>query len=92
MRPAALWSQGEPHWDGSTSKPHRLNKEILMTQTVIDPGADIRPLKRASRLRPRIALTAAAVVFTVGLSGILPFIFVLPVIGVGCPDAGLREN
>ena len=37
---------------------------------------------RTSRVRPWIALAAAAVVFASGVSGILPFIFVLPVIGV----------
>ena len=53
-----------------------------MTQTATSPGADIRPVARTSRFRPWIALAAAAVVFAVGLLGVLPFILALPVIGV----------
>ena len=34
-----------------------------MTQTATSPGADIRPVARTSRVRPWIALAAAAVVF-----------------------------
>ena len=53
-----------------------------MTQTATNIGADIRPVARTSRVRPWIALGAGAVVFAVGLLGVLPFIFALPVIGV----------
>ena len=53
-----------------------------MTHTATSQGADIRPVARTSRSRPWIALAAAAVVFTFGLLGVLPFIVVLPVIGV----------
>ncbi len=53
-----------------------------MTQTATNPGADIRPVGRVSRVRPWIALAAAAVVFALACSGVLPFILVLPVIGV----------
>ena len=44
--------------------------------------ADIRLVTRSSRVRPWIALAAAAIVFAGGLLGILPFIVALPVIGV----------
>ena len=53
-----------------------------MTQIATNPGADIRPVARTSRVRPWIALAAAAVLFACGLLGVLPFILVLPVIGV----------
>ena len=53
-----------------------------MSQTASNIGADIRLAARTSRFRPWIALAAAAVVFAVGLLGILPFIVALPVIGV----------
>jgi len=53
-----------------------------MTQTGTDIGAGIRPVVRSSRVRPWIALAAATVVFACGLFGFLPFIVVLPVIGV----------
>ena len=53
-----------------------------MTQTATNTGADIRPVARTSRFRPWIALAAAAVLFACGLLGVLPFIVVLPVIGV----------
>ena len=53
-----------------------------MTQTATDIDADIRPVARTSRFRPWIALAAAAVLFACGLLGVLPFIVVLPVIGV----------
>ena len=53
-----------------------------MTQIATNPGADIRPVARTSRVRPWIALAAAAVVFALGLLGVLPFMLVLPVIGV----------
>ncbi len=53
-----------------------------MTHTATSQGADIRPVARTSRSRPWIAIAAAAIVFTFGLLGILPFIVVLPVIGV----------
>ena len=53
-----------------------------MTQTATSHGADIRPVARTSRSRPWIALAAAAVVFAFGLLGVLPFIVVLPMIGV----------
>ena len=53
-----------------------------MTQTATNTGADIRPVARTSRFRPWIALAAATVLFACGLLGVLPFIVVLPVIGV----------
>ena len=53
-----------------------------MTQTATNTGADTRPAGRTSRFRPWIALAAATVLFTCGLLGVLPFIVVLPVIGV----------
>jgi peptidase M23-like protein len=58
------------------------DKEILMTQIATNPGADIRPVARTSRVRPWIALAAAAVVLALGLLGVLLFMLVLPVIGV----------
>ena len=53
-----------------------------MTQTATNSSTDLRPAARTSRVRPWIALAAAAMVFAVGLLGVLPFIFALPVIGV----------
>ena len=53
-----------------------------MTQTATNTGADTRPAGRISRFRPWIALAAAVVLFACGLLGVLPFIVVLPVIGV----------
>jgi hypothetical protein len=53
-----------------------------MTTTATNTGAEIRPVTRSSRVRPWIALAAAAIVFAVGLLGVLPFIVALPVIGV----------
>jgi hypothetical protein len=53
-----------------------------MTETATNIGADIRPIARTSRVRPWIALAAAAAVFAFGLFGFLPFVVVLPVIGV----------
>ena len=53
-----------------------------MTQTATNSSTDLRPAARTSRVRPWIALAAAAMVFGVGLLGVLPFIFALPVIGV----------
>ncbi len=53
-----------------------------MTQTATNTGAGIRPVARTSRFRPWIALAAATVLFGCGLLGVLPFIVVLPVIGV----------
>ncbi len=53
-----------------------------MTTTATNTGADIRLVTRSSRVRPWIALAAAAIVFAVGLLGVLPFIVALPVIGV----------
>jgi hypothetical protein len=61
--------------------PHP-DKEILMTQIATNPGADVRPVARTSRVRPWIAVGAAAAVFALGLLGVLPFMLVLPVIGV----------
>jgi hypothetical protein len=58
------------------------DKEILMTQIATNPGADVGPAARTSRVRPWIALGAAAAVFALGLLGVLPFMLVLPVIGV----------
>jgi len=67
---------------GSASKTAPPNKEILMTQTATSSGVDLRPAGRASRVRPWIALASAAVVFALWLLGVLPFVLVLPVIGV----------
>jgi hypothetical protein len=53
-----------------------------VTTTATNTGAEIRPVTRSSRVRPWIALAAAAIVFAVGLLGVLPFIVALPVIGV----------
>ena len=53
-----------------------------MTTTATNTGADIRLVTRSSRVRPWIALAAAAIVFAVGLLGVLPFLVALPVIGV----------
>ena len=53
-----------------------------MTRTATNTGTDIRPVTRYSRVRPWIALAAAAIVFAVGLLGVLPFIVALPVSGV----------
>jgi hypothetical protein len=53
-----------------------------MTTTATNTGAEIRPVTRSSRVRPWIALAAAAIVLAVGLFGVLPFIVALPVIGV----------
>ena len=53
-----------------------------MTQTATNTGAGIRPVARTSRFRPWIALAAATVLFGCGLLDVLPFIVVLPVIGV----------
>jgi hypothetical protein len=53
-----------------------------VTTTATNTGAEIRPVTRSSRVRPWIALAAGAIVFTVGLLGVLPFIVALPVIGV----------
>jgi hypothetical protein len=41
-----------------------------MTQTATNIGADIRPVARGSRVRPWIALAAAAAVFAFGLFGV----------------------
>ena len=43
-----------------------------MTTTATNTGADIRLVTRSSRVRPWIALAAAAIVFAVGLLGVLP--------------------
>jgi hypothetical protein len=53
-----------------------------MTQTATNSSTDLRPAARTSRVRLWIALAAAAMVFGVGLLGVLPFILDLPVIGV----------
>ncbi len=53
-----------------------------MTQTATDIDADRRPVVRTSRFRPWIALAVATILFACGLLGVLPFILVLPVIGV----------
>ena len=53
-----------------------------MTQTATNTDAGRRPVARTSRFRPWIALAAATVLFTFGSLGVLPFIAVLPVIGV----------
>jgi hypothetical protein len=53
-----------------------------VTTTATNTGAEIRPVIQSSRVRPWIALAAAAIVFAVGLFGVLPFIVALPVIGV----------
>ena len=53
-----------------------------MTRTATSSGADLGRVGRALRVRPWIALAAAAVGFALGLLGVLPFIFVLPMIGV----------
>jgi hypothetical protein len=61
--------------------PHP-DKEILMTQIATNPGADVGPVARTSRVRPWIAVGSAIAVFALGLLGVLPFMLVLPVIGV----------
>jgi hypothetical protein len=53
-----------------------------MAQTADEIDAGRRPVARTSRVRPWIALAAVAVVFASGLLGVLPFIFVLPMVGV----------
>jgi hypothetical protein len=53
-----------------------------MTQIATNPGADVGPVARTSRVRPWIAVGAAIAVFALGLLGVLPFMLVLPVIGV----------
>ena len=64
-----------------------------MTQTAPPIGADIRPVTRTARVRPWIALAAAAVLFALVMLGLLPFTYAAPVIGVvlalGSPRSAL---
>jgi hypothetical protein len=53
-----------------------------VTQTALPIGADIRPVTRRARVRPWIALAAAAVLFALIMFGLLPFTYAAPVIGV----------
>jgi hypothetical protein len=53
-----------------------------MTRTAPDIGADIPPVTRMSRIRPWIALAAAAVLFALVVFGFVPFTYAAPVIGV----------
>jgi hypothetical protein len=56
--------------------------ETRMTQTTTRIDHNTRPVTRASRFRPWIALAAAAVLFVVSFLGVLPFTYVVPVIGI----------
>jgi hypothetical protein len=53
-----------------------------MLQTATNIRAGIQPMRRTSRLRPWIALATAAIAFALGVFGLLPFIFAVPVVGV----------
>jgi hypothetical protein len=53
-----------------------------VTQTAPPIGADIRPVTRTARVRPWIALAAAAVLLALVIVGLLPFTYAAPVIGV----------
>jgi len=52
--------------------PGALVTATFVAQIATNQGADIRPVARTSRVRPWIALAAAAIVLALGLLGVLP--------------------
>jgi len=52
-----------------------------MTRTATGISADLRPVPRPPRVRPSIALTAAAALFALVSSELLRFSYAVPIIG-----------
>lgn len=73
-----------PPWISGGHHTHcNLARRPIMTRTATGNSADLRPVTRPPRIRPWMALTAAAALFALVIFDLLPLSYAGPIIGAG---------